>query len=52
MEMLFPARGAGIILELKKGMIGNQGKFDTIGAFRRVASRIIGKVHRISEPEA
>jgi hypothetical protein len=52
MEMLFPARGAGIILELKKGMIDNQGKFDTISASGRATSRIIRKVNLNNKPEA
>jgi hypothetical protein len=44
--MLSPARGAEVILELKKGMIGNQGKIDTIAPSDGIASRIIGKVNQ------
>jgi hypothetical protein len=44
--MQSPARGAEVILELKKGMIGNQGKIDTIDPSDGTASRIIGKVNQ------
>jgi hypothetical protein len=44
--MLSPARGAEVILELKKGMIDNQGKIDTIAPSDGIASRIIGKVNQ------
>jgi hypothetical protein len=44
--MLSPVRGARLILELKKGMIGNQGKYSAIGAFGRVAGRKIGRVNQ------
>jgi len=40
-----PARGAGIIIELKKGLAGKQGKYGKIGAPGNVASGIIRRVH-------